>query len=119
VKKLLRLALFAAVLKAGYSLVQKRRSTDSLPAGAPFAPATVPTRTTRPEPRPEELAPSAGDDLTVVKGIGPVYAKKLEEIDITDLAGLAAADAATLADSLSVSEDTISNWQTQAEQLRS
>lgn len=40
----------------------------------------------------------AGDDLTELEGIGPVYAAKLRERGISTFADLAAADEATLAD---------------------
>ena len=117
-RKLLQLALFAVMLKAGYSLIQKLRSLESLPEGAPFTPASVPSRVTLPDAV-EESSPAHGgfDDLTAVQGIGPVYASKLHALDITDLNTLATADIATLAASLSVSETTIAAWQSQASEL--
>lgn len=117
-RKLLRLAVFAVILKAGYSLIQKLRSGESLPAGAPFTPASVPSGVTRPNPIEESSAARPShDDLTAVPGIGPVYAAKLYALEITDLSTLATADAATLAASLSVSEDTIAGWQSRATDL--
>lgn len=43
-------------------------------------------------------ASRAGDDLTTLEGIGPVYASKLREGGITTFADLAAADESTLAE---------------------
>ena len=117
-RKLLQLALLAVLLKAGYSLIQKLRSMESLPAGAPFTPASVPSRVTLPDAVEESpRAPAGFDDLTAVQGIGPVYASKLRALDITDLSALATADTATVAPSLSMSERTIAAWQSQADEL--
>ena len=49
----------------------------------------------------ETVAPDQGatpDDLTEIKGIGPKYSSQLNELGITTMAGLAAADPAQLAE---------------------
>jgi polyhydroxyalkanoate synthase len=49
-------------------------------------------------------------DLEVVKGIGESYATRLREADVGDVAALAVADPATLADTIDVSEDRVRAW---------
>jgi len=57
---------------------------------------------------------TAVDDLTDVKGIGPVYAERLTEAGITSFAELAAGDVATVSDAAGVSESTATSWMEQA-----
>ena len=52
----------------------------------------------------------AGDDLTVIKGIGPVTASKLEDAGITTLDELASADASEVAGAIGSSESTVAGW---------
>jgi predicted flap endonuclease-1-like 5' DNA nuclease len=59
------------------------------------------------------------DDLTAVRGIGPVYAQRLAGLGITHLDDLASADAERLAEGLEISPATIADWQDQARELRS
>jgi predicted flap endonuclease-1-like 5' DNA nuclease len=59
----------------------------------------------------------AEDDLTDVKGIGPVYAERLAEAGVTTFAELAAADLAVVADAAGVSESTATSWIEQAAAL--
>ena len=62
------------------------------PVAAPPAPAVSPK-----PPKAAKAAtpakPVTPDDLTAIKGIGPVFAKRLNEAGITTFAGLAAASA--------------------------
>lgn len=61
-----------------------------------------------------------GDDLTVIKGIGPVAAKDLNEQGITTFAQLAAltdADAEKIDASMPFSTDQIKDWREQAKEL--
>src|SRR5690606_41313953 len=61
-----------------------------------------------------------GDDLTVIKGIGPVAAKDLNEQGITTFAQLAAltdADADKIDASMPFSADQIKDWREQAKEL--
>jgi hypothetical protein len=57
------------------------------------------------------------DDLTVVKGIGPVYADRLTEAGITTFAELAAADIDAVCEAAKVSESTATSWMEQAATL--
>lgn len=57
----------------------------------------------------EEQAPRK-DDLTIIKGIGPVYAARLEEAGITSLAGLGAAQAETIAATIDVATGRADDW---------
>ena len=63
--------------------------------------------------------PHDGDDLTEVKGIGPVYAERLAQSGITTFAGLAATDAAVVAEAAGVTEDRAADWTSHAAQLAS
>lgn len=71
-------------------------------------------------PRPAEEPPAAAppaaapDDLTVVVGIGPVYAARLHDLGIAGFSGLAGADPDHLAASLGVTPARVRGWQTQA-----
>ncbi len=61
-----------------------------------------------------------GDDLTLIKGIGPVAAKDLNEQGITTFAQLAAltdADADKIDASMPFSADQIKDWREQAKEL--
>ncbi len=58
-------------------------------------------------------SPSA-DDLTEVKGIGPVYAERLATADVTSFAMLANADVAAVAGAAGVSESAAASWMEQA-----
>lgn len=60
-------------------------------------------------------AESAGDDdLTEVKGIGPVYAERLTDAGVTTFAELAEADATAIAGAAGVSESVAASWMEQA-----
>jgi len=59
-------------------------------------------------------SPVVPDDLTEVKGIGPVYAERLVDAGITTFAELANADVATVAGAAGVSESVAEGWLEQA-----
>ena len=61
-------------------------------------------------PPPDE----SSDDLTAIKGIGPVYAARLDERGVSSFRALADADAAALAASLGISADAAAAWIAQA-----
>jgi hypothetical protein len=61
-----------------------------------------------PHPAEEQLAPV--DDLTIIKGVGPVYAARLEDAGITSLAGLSTADAEALASVVDVPVGRVGDW---------
>jgi predicted flap endonuclease-1-like 5' DNA nuclease len=70
-----------------------------------------------PPPRFRTNAPGpavAADDLTQVKGIGPVYAERLVDAGITTFAELADADVAAVAGAARVSESVAESWLEQA-----
>ncbi|MEN8235178.1 MAG: helix-hairpin-helix domain-containing protein [Actinomycetota bacterium] len=62
-------------------------------------------------------APSNGDGITSIKGVGPVYAERLEKAGIASLADLASADMAAVSDAAGVSESTATAWMEQAAEL--
>ncbi len=57
------------------------------------------------------------DDLTAVKGIGPVYAERLVEAGITSFAELVSADATAVSAAAGVSASTATSWMEQAAAL--
>ncbi len=59
-----------------------------------------------------ETAPPTADpdDLTIIKGIGPVRSGHLAEQGIVTFAALAAADPRSLAEQLDVAETTAADW---------
>lgn len=116
-KRLLQLVVLAAIAKVAFELVQRQRSPEPLPAGAPYEPAPVP-RPTDPGPV-AQPPPATADDLTEINGIGPVYAERLRKAGVTDFGALAAAASENLANDLDVSAATIADWQSQARELRS
>lgn len=61
-----------------------------------------------------ETAAGAGADIEEIKGIGPAYADRLRDAGVEDVAALASADAAELADQTGLGEGRIANWIEQA-----
>jgi len=77
----------------------------------------LPTPQLDDEPRPHYRAtptPAPPDDLTQIKGIGPVYAARLNGAGIATLRSLAESDAAGTAAAIDVSAATIAGWIEQA-----
>ncbi len=74
-------------------------------------------------PAPPSIAPAESDasdeteDLTEVRGIGPVYQHRLAEMGVTTLAELATGDPAAIADHVEVSETQVREWMDQARDL--
>ena len=60
---------------------------------------------------------AGSDDLTTIKGIGPVTAEKLQEAGITSFDELASADAEELGGAIGSSEATVARWITAAASL--
>ncbi len=89
---------------------------DRPPADRPDSAPSGRGTTGPPSSVPEQPSPPAtgGDDLTSIKGIGPVYAGRLNGLGITTFAALAAADAAELAEQLDVAESQTTDWIEQA-----
>ncbi len=61
--------------------------------------------------------PSQSDDLTKIVGIGPVYSRRLGEMNITSFKQLAAVNAVELADKLDISAEQAADWIGQASDL--
>jgi predicted flap endonuclease-1-like 5' DNA nuclease len=64
-----------------------------------------------------DTSTAQGDDLTTVKGIGPVYAERLVEAGIASFAGIVSSDAAAVSEAAGVSESTATSWMEQAANL--
>lgn len=54
--------------------------------------------------------PPEADDLTIIKGIGPVYEARLQEAGVTSLRALAGAQVEDLAARLGVPPGRVSTW---------
>lgn len=110
-KAFLRIALLLIALAAVAVIVSRlRRPEPAAPeAGLPGRPV--------PRPTPAPAAPAAVDDLAEVSGIGPVYSSRLAEAGITTFAGLAAADAAAVADATGATPRRAADWIAQAAAL--
>ncbi len=112
-KRLLRfLTLAGAVAGAVWYARQKGQPVPSEDAreGQPLELKAVP------DPAPSSVSPV--DDLTRIKGIGPVSAKKLTDFGITTFAALAAADPEAVAARFD-SRANVVDWIAQAKQLES
>ncbi len=81
---------------------------------APREPEPPAFRVVPPPTVPDE---PGGDDLTRVKGIGPVYADRLRSGGIGSLAELAAADPETVAEAADVTPERAADWVSQASTL--
>jgi len=68
-------------------------------------------------PSPPSEAGGAGDDLSEVSGIGPVYRARLAEAGIDSFAALAAADPALVAEAAGAPESRAVDWIGQAAAL--
>ncbi|MGZ8754804.1 MAG: helix-hairpin-helix domain-containing protein [Acidimicrobiia bacterium] len=77
--------------------------------------------TFRVAPHPPPVEPSIGlkDDLTIIKGIGPVYAARLEDAGITSLAGLGVANSEAIAATIDVPAGRVDDWIKEARFLSS
>lgn len=98
----------AAIMAAVATIIWLTRERLLPTPHVPHEPAP-PYRSTPPPP-PE----SALDDLTAIKGVGPVYAAKLTAMGLTTYRGLAETDAQTVADTLGVSLAAVTDWISQA-----
>jgi predicted flap endonuclease-1-like 5' DNA nuclease len=99
-KKLLRIIVTVAVLVAIVWLTRERM----LPAPQVADESLPRYRSTPPPPQQEP------DDLTEIKGIGPVFAARLEEAGIRSFRGLSEVDAVTVATAVGTSEANVARW---------
>ncbi len=127
-KRLVRTLAFAIAIAAGIWAMRDRFLSLALPR-EPQPPAfrhpddhpDVPHRPHQVEPTlrqatQQKPAQSTPDDLTVIKGIGPVFAAKLSGIGITTFEALAAATPGEIASKIDTSESRLSDWVGQARQ---
>ncbi|MFH1331070.1 MAG: helix-hairpin-helix domain-containing protein [Actinomycetota bacterium] len=116
-KRLLRFLFFlgfflgaVAGLAAVAARVRERLATP-VPLGHP-APETG-------DAAPVPAAAPPGDDLTAVRGIGPVYHSRLAETGITTFAALASADPAAVVAATGVPPERAADWIARAADLGS
>ena len=64
----------------------------------------------RDAPRPTAASAADRDDLTAIKGVGPVMSAKLIDAGITSIAEVAKADPAALSEDIGVTEATATRW---------
>ncbi len=86
---------------------------EAAPVGAEDAPAF------RVAPGPPAAPPADADDLSEVRGIGPVYRARLEQVGITTFRGLAEAEPESVATAAEVSLDRAEEWVRQASAIAS
>jgi predicted flap endonuclease-1-like 5' DNA nuclease len=106
-KTFLRIAgVIVGLGAAAWALRERLLPAPAVPEGPPPKFRTSPTK------------PSAGpDDLTAVKGIGPVYAERLVAAGIDSFAGLTSAGAEAAGAAAGVSADTAEKWVKAAAEL--
>lgn len=110
-----KLIMLAAI--AGVVMWVKDRVTptnEHAAAGGPSATQadTKPAATSSAaDVRRDAPAPTTEDDLTRLKGIGPVYQARLADQGITSFQDLAAADAASVAGAIDASVQQVEDWQ--------
>ena len=86
---------------------------------SPSEPQPPRFRVVSPTPRSGDMPPSdtTTDDLTLVTGIGPVFASRLRAAGVDSFEKIASSDDATLADIVGVSEARVEGWSAQAAEL--
>jgi predicted flap endonuclease-1-like 5' DNA nuclease len=98
-KTFLRLAgLVVGLGAAAWALRNRLLPAPAIPEGPP------------PRFRTSPPATAAPDDLTVIKGIGPVYAERLVAAGFDTFAALASAGAEAAGNAAGVSSDTARKW---------
>ena len=85
----------AEILKPGTKSKLSAKSTKKAEAPAEKAPSKAAAKTEAPKAAPE-AAPAGNDDLTQLTGVGPAFAKKLNDAGVTSFAQVAAWDAAEI-----------------------
>ena len=115
-KKLLRLvALGAGIAAVGYVLKERLVPIPEAPVDHAHAPRPRVAPEPTPPPPPPASPADEPQDLTAIKGIGPVFSQRLAEQGITTFAALAAADATTLAAAVDAAPAQVEEWITQAQ----
>ena len=108
-KKYLRFALFLGAWAAITWIYRDRLLRIARPEAA-SVPKIRPAAPAKPK---QALAP-APDDLTEIKGIGPVYQSRLADAGITTFSELAAAESGEVAGTIDATESMIDDWIDQA-----
>jgi predicted flap endonuclease-1-like 5' DNA nuclease len=85
------------------------------PETVPVTPAEAPAF--RVAPGPPTALKTADDDLSQVKGIGPVYRARLEQAGMTTFSALSSANSAEVASKAEVAEEKAADWIRQAADL--
>ncbi len=123
-KKFLRLLLFVAIWAAISWRFRDRLLPLPNPDPGPMPHIRHQEHAPHQKPAPDAAASAppppavaSADDLTRVKGIGPVYRSRLAGIGVTTFAGLAVADAAGVAAQIGVAESMVEGWRAQAAAL--
>lgn len=109
-KRVIQLAIIVAAAKVAYEVVRRQNAAAPLPAGAPYEPAPVPVPVARAGP----VDIDTSDDLTAIRGIGPVFAQRLADLGLSNFSALGGADADNVARQLGVSVAVFTAWQDQA-----
>ena len=109
-KRVIQLAIIVAAAKVAYEVVRRQNAAAPLPAGAPYEPAPVPVPVARAGPVDIETS----DDLTAIRGIGPIFAQRLADLGLSNFSALGGADADNVARQLGVSVAVFTAWQDQA-----
>jgi len=114
-KKYLRFALFLGAWAAITWIYRDRLLRIARPESASvpkIRPAGTPAAPAKPK-RALATAPDT-DDLTEIKGIGPVYQSRLADAGITTFSELAAAEPGEVAGTIDATESMIDDWIDQA-----
>lgn len=81
-------------------------------------PPPPPSKPSEAKPAAPKAEPKSADDLSQIKGIGPVYQARLSGSDITTFADLGAADAVELAEQIEVPVSRIQDWIDKARRIQ-
>ncbi len=114
-KRLIRLLVFVALGTAvAWWLRERLVPPPQLPEEHPPPFRSAPHAHTPEDPDP---VPPDSDDLSIIRGIGPVYRERLADAAVTTFEQLAGADTVTLAEAVDVAAAQVEDWQEQARAL--
>jgi predicted flap endonuclease-1-like 5' DNA nuclease len=117
VKRYVRFGSVAAAVAGGIvALLWMIKDRFTGPAPQPVTAEEAPKFRVPPPARPTATTGEA-DDLSEVKGIGPVYQARLEGAGIRSFAALGAADAVDLAERVEVPVSRVQDWIDKARRL--
>lgn len=118
-KKFLRITLFVAAWAAVTWIYRDKLLLIARPAAGtvPRIRQAEPTSTSARTLTPAAEGSATIDDLTVIKGIGPVYQSRLGDAGIRTFSELAAADSEKIAGAIDATESMIEDWIDQARRI--